>query len=79
MQEQTTERILLQAQQQMTEYEISDNDNLNEIFKKAALNAINCYIKLISNLNSLVNKETDQEQDLCKYSQLFHFLYCHYL
>ncbi|CAF4883777.1 unnamed protein product, partial [Rotaria sp. Silwood2] len=68
MQEQTTERILLHAQQQMIEIEETDEDSLVGIFKKAAINAINCHVKLISELNSIIIKQNDQEQDLCKIS-----------
>ncbi|CAF2530410.1 unnamed protein product [Rotaria sp. Silwood2] len=64
MQEQTTERILLHAQQQMIEIEETDEDSLVGIFKKAAINAINCHVKLISELNSIIIKQNDQEQDL---------------
>ncbi|CAF0920949.1 unnamed protein product [Rotaria sordida] len=64
MQEQTTEHILLHARQQMIEIEETDDDSLVGIFKKAAINAINCHVKLISGLNSLIIKQDDQEQDL---------------
>ncbi|CAF4812814.1 unnamed protein product, partial [Rotaria sp. Silwood1] len=64
MQEQTTQRILLNARQQMIELEETDNDSLVEIFKKAVINAMTCHIKLISGLNSLIIKPNDQEQDL---------------
>ncbi|CAF3923258.1 unnamed protein product [Rotaria magnacalcarata] len=64
MHEQTTERILLHARQQMLEFEEADAESFAGMFRQTAINALNCHVKLISELNSLVTKQNDQEQDL---------------
>lgn len=67
MQEQTTERILLQARQEIADVEQPDDDSLVGIFKKASIHAIDTHINLVSGLNNLVVKRDDQERDLCKF------------
>jgi hypothetical protein len=64
MQEQTTETILSHARQQIIEFEETvDDDSLIGMFKKAAINAIDCHTRLISGLNSLA---IQQDEDLRK-------------
>ncbi|CAF4193645.1 unnamed protein product, partial [Rotaria socialis] len=64
MQEQTTERILLHARQQMIEFEEADAESFVGMFRQTGINALNCHVKLISELNKLVPKQNDQEHDL---------------
>ncbi len=81
MQQNTTEDVLLLARQQILELEGTDNDDDSPIgmFKKAATNAIDSHARLISQMNSLVTKQNDYEQDLCKfYRFVFKIILNHY-
>jgi hypothetical protein len=72
MHEQTTEGILLRARQQINELEdATDDESLVGMFKRAAIHAIDSHTRLVSGVNSLVIKQDDQEQDLCKFIKIF--------